>query len=81
MPPMDQRFFETSTSVYNMRFVKMKVPQYNTVSYGKNSIRYQGAKLYNDLKLRSQFKCLSDFKQFIRDWKPECACGSCLLCL
>ena len=57
-----------------MRFVKMKVSQYNTVSYGKNSIRYQGAKLYNDLNLATQFTCLSDFKQFIKDWKPECAC-------
>ena len=81
MPPMDQGFFEISPSVYSKRYIRLKHPHYNTISYGRNSLRYQGAKLFNELCLTTEFNCLKDFKVFVNNWKPKCSCGSCLLCL
>ena len=57
-------------------------PKYNTVTYGYNSFRYQGAKLWNslidDMKSLSTFK---DFKCAIIKWSgPRCNYMNCIIC-
>ena len=63
---------------------KLIQPSFNTVQYGKKSIRYQGPSLWNALP--SHVKCLDDkasFKSDIykNDYFNHCECGLCLLCL
>ena len=57
-------------------------PKYNTVTYGFNSIRYQGSKLWNSLP--NEMKCLdgiAQFRRMVRKWSgPVCNCGFCLQC-
>ncbi len=57
-------------------------PKFKTVTYGHNTIKYRGSKLWinlpNDLK---KMKSLSSFKYEIQKWcRPECHCGYCLQC-
>jgi hypothetical protein len=58
---------------YDMRDnEKFVMPQYNTVQFGKNSIKYFGAKLWNTLPLRIKEKpSLSTFKSAVTNWLLE----------
>ncbi len=68
---------------YGLRDVNLLVqPKFKTVTYGHNTIKYQGSKLWNnipnDLK---KMNSLSYFKYEIQKWSgPECHCGYCLQC-
>ena len=68
---------------YNLRDDhKVNLPPFNTMTYGYNSIKYQGAKLWNllpaDLKRSTDFK---KFKNLIRTWLgPSCSCSICSAC-
>ncbi len=68
---------------YGLRDVNLPVqPKFKTVTYGHNTIKYQGSKLWNnssnDLK---KMNFLSSFKCEIQKWSaPECHCGYCLQC-
>ncbi len=54
------------------------VPKFKTVKFGKRSLSYDGAFLWNILE--NSFK-LSDFKCQILKWdEPPCQCQSCVLC-
>ena len=68
---------------YSMRD-EMKVKQhcFNTVKYGFNSLKYQGAKLFNNLPLfLKENMSSSDFKKALKSWSgPQCQCGFCVLC-
>ena len=52
--------------------------KFNTIKYGKLSLRYEAANIWN--KLPPSFTCvpcLDDFKKSIKTWKgPLCMCGS-----
>ena len=63
--------------------ISLNQPKYDTVKYGFNSIRYQGARLWNQLP--PEFRCeesnIQMFKTLVKKWNgPKCECGFCCLC-
>ncbi len=68
---------------YELRdFIALIEPKFNTITYGHNTIRYQGSKIWNNLS--NNLKMLngqSSFKKSIQKWSgPDCHCGYCLQC-
>ena len=58
------------------------IPRFKSIKYGKNSLKYQGAYIWNslsnDLKTNMDLKM---FKRLIMDWNgPVCNCSYCKLC-
>ena len=49
--------------------------KYNTTKYGKNSVRYQGSRCWNQLD--NKFK----FSTHLKEWQPKCNCSTCDLCV
>ena len=84
-PPMESNFFTKQVSPYNMRDSnKLVLPTFNTIQYGKKSIRYQGPSLWNSLP--SDVKCFQEFNNFktaLRNSKclNRCNCTLCVLCI
>ena len=75
--------FVMKDSAYNLRDnVKVHQPVFNTMTFGRNSLRYQGAKLWNLLPI--EIKKATNVKQFrnlIKTWLgPSCNCAMCVLC-
>ncbi len=68
---------------YGLTDVNLLVqPKFKTVTYGHNTIKYQGSKLWNNLPndLKKMNSLLS-FKCEIQKWSgPECQGGYCLQC-
>ena len=67
---------------YNTRgFQRLQLPQPSTEKHGINSFSFIAPELWNflpdDMKLASD---VNDFKLKIKNWKPQCSCGSCILC-
>lgn len=60
----------------------LEMPKYKTVTYGCNSIAYQGSKLWNQLPVHlKEIEDVSHFKSEIKQWEgPKCRCGFCLQC-
>ena len=62
---------------------KLIQPRVRSDKYGKCSLRYHGAKLWNDLPV--EIKCtenLTEFKGLIQSWTgPSCSCSHCILCV
>ena len=70
-------------TTYSLRdSMKVQQQHFNTMKYGFNSLKYQGAKIYNDLPLAiKQCDTTRDFKNAIKTWDgPKCQCGMCILC-
>ena len=80
LPPFEDNFFEMKCSQYNVRKCSIKLPRFDTYSYGYKSMRYSGAFLYNMLPNDFRLLDVNDFKQRIQTWEPTCSCGSCVLC-
>ncbi len=59
--------FEEKDKIYNLRsIVSLKQPKCNTVTYGLNSFRYKGAKIWNDLPNKIKISItLTEFKNQI----------------
>ena len=82
LPPMSQSFYSVKENMYNCR-VNNKLVQgrFNTILYGFNAMRYQGAILWN--KLPDAFKS-SDFNVFkshvYNALDLTCRCGNCFYC-
>ena len=57
-------------------------PRFKTITYGHNTLMYQGSKLWNNLPNHTkELNELSSFKNAIHKWSgPECHCGFCLQC-
>ena len=75
--------FNVKSNEHNLRGCKLlEQPKVRTITYGIQSVRYQGAKLWNDLD--EHFKNtdnLEIFKNEISKWMgPKCRCGFCQLC-
>ncbi len=72
--------FEEKNKIYNLlSTVSLKQPKCNTVTYGLNSFRYKGAKIWNDLpnKIKNSIT-LAEFKNQIKKWQgPMCLCNMC----
>ena len=49
--------------------------KYKTIKYGKNSVRYQGSRVWNQLE--NKFK----FSTKVKEWQPQCNCSTCDLCI
>jgi hypothetical protein len=84
MSPVFMKELFTQKSIdYDLRDDNVLViPRYNTVTYGFNSLRYQGTRLWKSLECKAKSSVsLNDFKRQIAKWKgPSCNCGTCLLC-
>ena len=59
-----------------------QLPTFNTVKYGKRSIKYNGPQLWNSLPDEMKTSStLSAFKQNVKLWCGiECKCGFCVSC-
>ncbi len=63
--------FEKKDKIYNLcSTVSLKQPKCNTVTYGLNSFRYKGAKIWIDLpnKIKNSIT-LAEFKNQIKKWQ------------
>ena len=81
-PNILRNVFNLRNHEYNTRGIQMlQLPQVNTITHGINSFRYQAPKLWN--LLPDNMKTAGDeeeFKSNIKDWKPSCQSGSCIMC-
>ena len=79
-------FFSNNPSTYNLRQSDFTMPRFNSVKYGKHSIRYLGPKVWSKLsKGIREATSLSTFKTKIRnlnnlDALLDDGCRGCLLC-
>lgn len=48
-PPIVKNLFSLKSSTYNLRGADFHIPRFNTVTYGKHSLRYIGPLLWNRL--------------------------------
>ena len=48
-PPTVKNLFSLKSSTYNLRGADFHIPRFNTVAYGKHSLRYIGPMLWNRL--------------------------------
>jgi hypothetical protein len=74
---------KTKDSSYNTRNPNMlEQPKYNTVKYGLNSLKYQGARMWNLLDSEiKQCQDLLNFKFRLSKWQgPNCNCANCIPC-
>ena len=67
-PNFLESLFESYETPYNLRNNNgIQQPAYNIVTYGRNSVRYQGAKLWNVLPLHNkEATTLPQFKRLIQ---------------
>ena len=80
-PQYMQELFERNSSSYSTRRPKdQKIPRVNQVSYGSQSIRFEGAMLWNHLPQHiKSSENLYIFKTLIKNWMgPSCGCNYCL---
>ena len=76
--------FNVKDIVYNLRNeIPLLIPSFKTKTYGYNSIRYQGAKVWNQLPGHIQnVNTYNEFRSLVMAWAgPSCKCNECLLCI
>ena len=73
-PSYIKELFSVQNSGYAMRDnQKMTLPEFNTVTFGKNSFRYFGAKVWNNIPIYiKNSTSLSTFKSAITRWLLTC---------
>ena len=73
-PSYVTELFNLQQSHYEMRDNdKFVLPNYNTISYGKSSLRYFGAKLWNNIPVDiKSSSSLSTFKSSVNKWLLKC---------
>ncbi len=62
--------------------MKLNIPRFNFVKYGKENVSYYGTILWNDLP--NEFKnttSFDDFEHLVNAWEPTCQCSYCDLCV
>ena len=77
--------FKEPNSNYNLRQADFSIPRYETVTYGKHSIRYLGPRLWTKLpKSIRDVTTLTSFKSKIRQLNIsellDDGCAGCSLC-
>ena len=74
--------FNLRNHPYNTRGLQMlQLPQASTEKHGINSFKYLAPKLWNSLPdVIKSASDVNDFKYKIKNWIPQCSCGSCILC-
>jgi len=63
-PPNVKNLFSLKSSTYNLRGTNFHIPRFNTVTYGKHSLRYIGPMLWN--RLSTTLKNLLSLQSFKR---------------
>ena len=81
-PNILRNVFNFRNHEHNTRGIQMlQLPQVNTITHGLNSFRYQAPRLWNSLPDNMKLaENEAEFKFKIRNWKPPCYCGSCVMC-
>ena len=82
-PPFLHDLYLKKETSYNLRDnLQLKQPAYHSITYGKHSLRYEGAKLWNTLPLSmKEATTISQFKRLVYTWLgPTCSCSMCVLC-
>lgn len=80
-PPMVPTFFVRSQVAYGLRNVNLLVqPSYNTIRYGRNSLRYKGAQLWNSMPDKLKSDDFNVFKINVMGFIEACQCKACLIC-
>ena len=72
-----------TSQMNNTRNVKsVLIPSFDSGTYGYNSFKYQGGKIWNKVPNVIKSACdLKMFKRLINEWKgPICACSYSELC-
>ena len=74
VPSYIGELFSNSISQYDMRDnERLNLPRFNTVQYGKNSLQYLGAKLWNNIPISiKRSSSLNTFKSAITKWLYTC---------
>ena len=69
-PSYLRELFKKQETQYDMRDnEKFSLPQYNTITYGRNSVKYLGAKSRNDIpSLIRKSPSLNTFKSAVKNW-------------
>ena len=76
--------FNKVDQLYHSRSVKsLQQPRFNSVTYGRDSFSYQGAKEWNVLdNFIKDAASLNDFKILIKAWNgKQCICSYCHVCI
>ena len=79
-PPFVGSLFKKRKTDYNLRGSNtLEIPSFNSMTYGKQSLRYQGAKLWNSLPDNfRQVTTLKEFKVLMKTWSgTKCSCALC----
>ena len=80
--PMTSTFYSRPVINHDLRNVNLLVqPMYNSVKYGFNSLRYKGAKYWNNMPDLLKCDDFHVFKQNVVSHVKACECGHCLLCI
>ncbi len=84
-PLYSHDLFESPSNArwYGRNDKRLVQPKCRTETYGINSFRYQGAKVWNalDQKLKNAMST-DDFRKCILQWKGfECSCSYCNMCI
>ena len=84
-PPIVNNLFSLKSSTYNLRGADFHIPRFNTVTFGKHSLRYIGPLLWNRLSTNIKTSpSLQSFKKQIcltnLSSKLEYDCENCVLC-
>jgi hypothetical protein len=74
--------FKKHDTTYDLRDEnRVELPRYHSITYGKKTLCYAGAKLYNELPDDlKKCTCRKEFKTNVSKWMPKCQCGFCLSC-
>ena len=83
-PAYISNIFKEPNSNYNLRQADFSIPRYETVNYGKHSIRYLGPGLWTKLPKLRDVTTLMSFKGKIRQLNIseflDDGCAGCSLC-
>ena len=82
-PTFVSNMFSVPERMYNLRRGSQFVqPNVNTTTFGLNTLRYEGARIWN--MIPEHIKAANDvhhFKCMMNLWSgPQCHCGNCILC-
>ncbi len=79
---MNDMFSKSERSYVLRKENNVILPRCNTVKYGQNSFKYQGAKLWNMIENDAKLLEFNMFKNiFIPNFRPkQCFCSVCTLC-
>ena len=81
-PTYLHNMFKPKDNIYKLRnkYV-LEQPLFNTVTYGKRSLKYEGSKLWNTLD-NDVKNSLNSFKMYIKQWQGfSCKCSYCTYCI